>query len=126
MSSMTPLSIAESVHIDTQRLTDIINDLGTAPARTMISMSLQQVKAGLATLSAAVSKSDRKAISQAADRVSRDAWQVGLVTLSAVAVDVVDCANNDDCAAMAAVLARLERVATQSLAEMWEDPEDEA
>lgn len=126
MSSMTQLAIAECVHIDTQRLTDIINDLGAASARTMISMSLQQVKAGLSTLCKAADSGDLNAIAKAADRVSRDAWQVGLVTLSAVAVDVTDCASRGDRPALTAVLARLDRVSTQSLNEMWEDPEDEA
>lgn len=126
MNTMTQLAIAECVHIDTQRLTDIINDLGAASARTMISMSLQQVKAGLSILNKAVNGGDLDAISKAADRVSRDAWQVGLVTLSAVAVDVTDCATRGDRPALAAVLARLDRVSTQSLSKMWEDPEDEA
>ncbi|HMR37496.1 MAG TPA: hypothetical protein PJ999_14635, partial [Paracoccus sp. (in: a-proteobacteria)] len=54
-------------------------------------------------------------------RLSRLAWQVGLVTLAGVAVDIADCAQAGDPVALQATLARMERVAKRSLTEIWEN-----
>lgn len=119
MAKATRLPVDEVVRIDTQRLGDIIRELGEPAARSMIGLSLEQLSAGLSSLSEAALSGDMVQVERIADRLSRDAWQIGMVTLSAVAVHAADCARRDDRPAVSAVLARLHRVAAQSLREIW-------
>lgn len=119
MVKATRLPVDEAVQIDTQRLGDIIRELGEPAARSMIGLSLEQLSAGLTKLTDAAVSGDMRRVRQVADGVSRDAWQIGLLTLSAVAVHAADCAQRNNPPAVAAVLARLHRVAAQSLREIW-------
>ncbi len=60
-----------------------------------------------------------------AEQLARLAWQVGLVTLAGVAVDVGSCAERQDKNALAATSARLHRIGNRSLTEIWERPGQE-
>lgn len=53
------------------------------------------------------------------DRLSRIAWELGLTTLSGVAVDLGFCAERGDLVALRAVEARLQRVGRGSLCAAW-------
>ena len=55
-----------------------------------------------------------------ADRLSRLAWQIGLVSLSGVAIDLGFCAERSDMSALEAVRARLMRVGNRSLTQIWD------
>jgi hypothetical protein len=100
----------------------IVNELGEVAAEGLIqlaagtdgdlrSMRLQDDAPAAATASATVEQ---------AERLSRLAWQVGLVSLAGVAVDVADCARRGDVVALEATLARMVRVADRSLTDIWE------
>lgn len=115
MAKAMRLPVEEPVRIDTRRLGDIMHELGEPAARSLISRAVEQLGAEMAALGTAARAGDLHRVSLAADRVSRDAWQIGMTTLSAVAVHTADCARGGDGPAVAAVLARLDRVAAQSL-----------
>lgn len=115
MAKAMRLQVEEPVQIDTRRLAEIMRELGEAAARNLISRAVTQVGANLDQLSVAARAGDLRRISVNADRLSRDAWQIGMTTLSVVAVHAADCARGGDGPAVAAVLARLDRVAAQSL-----------
>lgn len=120
MAQMAQLPVAEAVRIDTQRLGDIIRELGDDAARGMIRMSMAQITAALAAIGPAAARGDMRQVAQLADRLSRVAWQIGMTTLSGVAVDAGDCAGRGDHAAVGAVVARLRRVGDGSLATIWD------
>ena len=66
-------------------------------------------------------RGDDGAIVGQAERLSRLAWQVGLVSLAGVAIDVADCARRNEAVALTATLARAVRVANRSLTEIWDE-----
>lgn len=115
MAKALRLAVGEPVRIDTRRLDDIMRELGEAAARSLISRAAEQLGVDMDSLASAMRDGDLRQVSLAADRLSREAWQIGLTTLSAVAVHAADCARGGDGPAVAAVLARLDRVAAQSL-----------
>lgn len=115
MAKALRLAVGEPVRIDTGRLDDIMRELGEAAAQSLISRAAEQLGVDMDSLAAAMRDGDLRQVSLAADRLSREAWQIGLTTLSAVAVHAADCARGGDGPAVAAVLARLDRVAAQSL-----------
>ena len=123
MEKAMRLAVEEVVQIDTRRLGGIMRDLGEPAARSLISRAIEQLGADMDSLAAAARANDLRQVSLAADRLSRDAWQIGLTTLSAVAVHAADCARGGDGPAVAAVLARLDRVAAQSLHALRGGPE---
>ena len=116
MTKALRLRVEEPIRIDTRRLADIMHELGEVAAGSLLSRAVAQLEGDLDQLAAAAQAKDLHRISQSADRLSRDAWQIGMTTLSVVAVHAADCARADDRPAVAAVLARLDRVAAQSLA----------
>jgi hypothetical protein len=71
----------------------------------------------------ATEKGDLAAVADHADQLSRLAWQVGLVTLAGVAVDVGSCAERQDRTGLAATASRLRRTGNRSLTQIWETPE---
>lgn len=115
MAKAMRLQVEEPVRIDTRRLAEIMRELGEAATANLISRAVAQVGADLDLLAAAARAGDLRRISVNADRLSRDAWQIGMTTLSVVAVHAADCARGGDGPAVSAVLARLDRVAAQSL-----------
>lgn len=120
MPNIRVLPVEEEVNIDQHRLTEIVTELGEPAAYDLIGAALEQMAIGLRQTLCAARTDDLAQIVTHADRLSRLAWQVGLVTLAAVAVDVGRCAERCDCHALPAVLARLERIANRSLTRIWD------
>ena len=119
MRNVAALAVAEPVSIDETRLQGIVNQLGDAAAGGLIRLTLEQMALAVQALRVEAGGPDAVAIQ--AQRLSRLAWQVGLVTLAGVAVDIADCAQAGDPVALQATLARMERVAKRSLTEIWEN-----
>lgn len=119
MTGLARLPVSESVQIDTYRLSALIRDLGEDGARDMLNLSLKQLSSGLTNLSQAVARDDLFRMSQIADNLSRNAWQIGLITLSSVAAHAANCARDQNRHAIVPVMARLNRVAAQSLRDIW-------
>ncbi|MDO5642879.1 MAG: hypothetical protein Q4G26_10925 [Paracoccus sp. (in: a-proteobacteria)] len=118
------LSMGEPVSVDEGRLQDIVNELGERAAEGLIQLALEQMALGVHSLRGAVRQGDAPAIVAQAERLSRLAWQIGLVTLAGVAVDIAACARCGDPVALDAVMARLVRVADRSLLDIWDSLRD--
>lgn len=123
MGNIARLSVDESVTIDIRRMEEIVNELGEPTAMEVIAAALEQLALALARTSQAADDGDLAHVVNQADRLSRLAWQVGLVSFSGVAVDVGNCAERRDLGALAATVARLRRIGNQSLTEVWELPD---
>ncbi|HRO15452.1 MAG TPA: hypothetical protein PLL33_10495 [Paracoccus sp. (in: a-proteobacteria)] len=119
--SLSILTVEEQVRVDGQRLHDIVDELGESAAQNVIGLALEHLAQALTDAHAAGQGGDMALLAAQADRLSRLAWQVGLVTLEGVAVDVGDCAGRGDRTALAATLARLMRVGNHSLTLIWDD-----
>ncbi|MDO5620217.1 MAG: hypothetical protein Q4G24_01965 [Paracoccus sp. (in: a-proteobacteria)] len=120
MSNVAALAIDEPVRVDARRVDDIVCELGELAARNVIGLALEQMALTLHMLDTAQRDGELTQIVTQADRLAQLAWQVGLVSLSGIAIDAGECVRQGNHAALAAVLARLMRVGNRSLTEIWE------
>ena len=120
MVQITALSVSETVRVDTRRVGDIVSELGETTAQNVIGLALEQLATGLMATDKAIRQDDLGAAVGHADRLARLAWQIGLISLAGVAMDLGSCADRRDLASLAAVRARLMRVGNRSLTEIWE------
>lgn len=123
MTKVARLAVEESVSIDMHRLEEIVRELGENTASQVINAALEQLALALTHTLAAAERGGLADVVAGADRLSRLAWQVGLVTLAGVAIDVGSCAERRDAGALAATVARLRRIGNQSLTQIWDQPE---
>lgn len=120
MTKIASLGVTESIRVDSRRVQDIVNELGEVAAEGVIQVALEQMAVVIDELQQAVETGNSGQISSQAERLSRLAWQVGLVSLAAVSVDVADCARRQEIVALTATMARTVRVANRSLTEVWD------
>ncbi len=120
MKNIAQLRVEDDVNIDQQRVSEIVNELGQTAAENLIQAALEQLALALQQVMSAAAQDDLAQVVYHVDRLSRLAWQVGLVTLAGVAVDVGRCAEMRDLQGLAATLARLERIGARSLTEIWD------
>lgn len=114
------LATHETVSIDHRRLGDIVAELGISGAHNVIGLAVEQIALALVALRDLAVAGDMESAAQQADRLSRLAWQVGFLSLAAVAMDVMATAERHDHPAFAATVARLGRVGNKSLTDVWE------
>lgn len=121
MTQMAVLRVVDAVRVDTRRLDEIVFEIGAPAAHRAFDSALQQLAAALHAVDEAGRARDPAGVVAAADRIGRLAWSLGLVTLSAVAMDLVRAAEGGDGVAQAAVRARLMRVGGCSLAALLDE-----
>lgn len=122
MAQITALAVSEPVRVDGQRVGDIINEMGENAAQHVIGLALEQLATALTAVEQALRDDDRAAASGHAERMSRLAWQIGLLSLAGVAMDLGSCIERGDEPAIAAIRARMLRVGNRSLTEIWDRP----
>lgn len=120
MAQITALAVSEPVRVDARRVGDIVNELGATGAEHVIGLALEQLAAALGAVDDAIRDDDLPAAVGHSDSLARLAWQIGLLSLAGVAMDLGVCAQRRDLASLAAVRARLMRVGNSSLTEIWE------
>lgn len=120
MTEIAILAVDETVQIDVQRLEQIVQELGEPAAGQVIGAALEQLALALGRTVTAARGNDLAQVVDCADKLSRLAWQVGLVTLAGVAIDVGACAERKDPVGLGSTLARLERTGNRSLTQLWE------
>ena len=120
MAQITALTPAEHAHVDRARVAAIMAELGEAAAQQVICMALEQLAAILTSVEMALARDDRAQAVADAERMSRLAWQIGLVSLAGVAMDLGAAAERGDHAALSAIRQRLRRVGNQSLTAIWD------
>lgn len=120
MAQIKALTMSEPVRVDARRVGDIVNELGESAAQNVIGLALEQLAASLTATDHALEAGDLAQAVAHADRLSRLAWQIGLLSLAGVAMDLGSCAERRDTGALAAVRARLLRVGNRSLTAIWD------
>ncbi|WP_246026598.1 hypothetical protein [Paracoccus luteus] len=121
MGNLAVLTLDEAVRLDAGRMGDIVDELGETAAQNVIGVALEQLAHALAEARRAAMAGEMARLVAQADLLSRLAWQMGLVSLAGVAVDVGACADRRDATALGATLARLMRVGNRSLTQIWDD-----
>lgn len=120
MAQIKALAMSEPVRVDARRVGDIVNELGESAAQNVIGLALEQLATALTAADTALEAGDLAQAVAHADRLSRLAWQIGLLSLAGVAMDLGSCAERRDMGALAAVRARLMRVGNRSLTAIWD------
>ena len=120
MAQIMALAVSEPVRVDSRRLGDIVTELGETAAQNVIGLALEQLAAALTAADKAIRASDLPEGARQCDLLARLAWQIGLLSLAGVAMDLGACADKRDRVAIAAVHARLMRVGNRSLTAIWD------
>ncbi|MFV0385652.1 hypothetical protein [Paracoccus sp. (in: a-proteobacteria)] len=120
MAQISSLAVSEPIRVDARRVGDIVNELGEQAAQNVLGLALEQLAWALTATDEALEQGDMAQAVAHADRLSRLAWQVGLLSLAGVAMDLGNCAERRDASALAAVRARMMRVGNSSLTTIWD------
>ncbi|MEE2860708.1 MAG: hypothetical protein ACU0DH_13445 [Paracoccus sp. (in: a-proteobacteria)] len=120
MAQISALAVPEAVRVDSRRVAEIIAELGETAAQHVVGLALEQLAAALTAVDAALQAGDLAQAVADAERISRLAWQIGLLSLAGVAMDLGSAAERGDQAALAAIRARLMRVGNRSLTAIWD------
>ena len=119
MAAISNLQFAERVTIDVDRLSLLLRDLGAAGAARVVDRAVDEIAGRLLVADSAWTGGDFAALARTAQSLIAIADQVGMHLLAHVACDVAGLAGVGDDAALAAAVARLQRVGESSLLAVW-------
>lgn len=114
MSAVNLICRIEPLRLDPERLATLYVEMGEHRAHRVVSRAMRDLDQTIAQTLKAFDTGSVSDIAACADRVERIAEPLGLSDLARVAADVIDLCDNADVVALAAVLARMQRVAGQS------------
>ncbi len=106
--------------MDPERLAGIYVELGETRAKAAIASATEELALEMERLKGLMRAGQAQAIPQAARRLRDIAEPLGLCSLGHVADDLEMTALADNPIAMAAILARLDRLANRSLKMVWD------
>lgn len=109
------LHIRETVTVDHDRLSGLVDHLGHARAQDVLRRAMGELSERLALIGAAYRAGDRAELLQRVRGLGGIAEQIGMGTLSRVARDVMATAEADDNVALGATVARLGRLGEMSM-----------
>ncbi|WP_347139227.1 hypothetical protein [Paracoccus sp. SSK6] len=120
MAQITALAVSEPVRVDSRRVGDIVTELGETAAQNVIGLALEQLAGALTAADRAIRDADLPEAGRQCDLLARLAWQIGLLSLAGVAMDLGACTERRDPVAVGAIHARLMRVGNRSLTAIWD------
>lgn len=110
----------ESARLDTELLEGLVRQLGADAAERMVGQTMETLALQMAELDPLYRCARTAELARRAQALAQLADGIGLRSYATVARHVEACALRDDWPALAAVLARLERVADRSLMALWD------
>jgi hypothetical protein len=116
---MCSLTRAETVHLDRGRLQMLYRQMGETGAETVITRACRELAARLMRCDRLWRLEDWGATRKCARSIIAIAEQIGMEDLARVARDVTVAADRHDPIALAATLARLQRIGRASLRAVW-------
>ena len=120
MNGVTILPLHEDVHLDREYLREKYGKSdGASPCGRFVERT-EALARHLSELERCVSLGRVTELQHRAREIDTIAELIGLSLLSLVASDVVDCVTASNPVALAATLARMQRVGEMSLGEIWE------
>ncbi|MGB7242442.1 MAG: hypothetical protein WBC93_10190 [Sulfitobacter sp.] len=120
MSNIVTIRIQESVVICADQLGALWHQVGPAHAEDIVCRAMEELATKIHQSTELHGCGDFSALRKNVHSLIAVADQVGLVLLSKIASDVTRCIDRGDALALAATMARLTRVAEQSLTEIWD------
>lgn len=104
----------EPLHLDPERMAGFYVDLGEAQAQVAMARSMSALRRKLGRAAMHNANENWNSLARTARSIATIADPLGLSSLSAVARDVARTAEAEDHVALAATMARLERVSDRS------------
>jgi hypothetical protein len=116
---ITKIAPNEPTRFNPECLEDLCHEMGEVRAEAEVAMALHRISETLPNLDALL-QSDAQRFLARTDQVAIDAERIGMATLARVARNVVDAYASDNPTALAATLARLNRVGERSIHAVWD------
>lgn len=120
MGDLTTLYLDENVRLDPERLNALFCQLGETGAENVICRAMEELAVRLAELNPLARSGKWAELAKLSRSLIAIAEQIGMTSLASVAADVTYCAQLDDHHALAATLARLQRIGDRSLTTIWD------
>lgn len=117
---VTVLAQNEAVRVDADKLEDLYRQLGDVGAEDVVCRAMEELAVRLAHTERLFHQDRQDEMRKSARSIVAIAEQIGMLMLSRVARDVVQCIDDGDEIALSAVLARLVRIGEGSLTEIWQ------
>lgn len=117
--SITQMQPCEPVHVDPDVLAGLHARLGQIGAEQALTSAIEQALARLAAVQRAANSGNLEGIVQLSQSLAELADQTGMTSCARVARVVADSALGGDPVALAATLARLDRIGDRSMLAVW-------
>lgn len=117
---VTTLKFDETVRLDPDKLGTLYCQLGEAGAESVVCRAMEELSGRLQQLRRIHAAGKLEEMARVARGLVGIADQIGMTKLATIAGHVAACATQNDTAAVAATLERLERVSDQSLNAIWD------
>ena len=116
------LTREEPARLNHECLRRLFAELGPEAGEAVVTRALEELAVRLARLGPARAAGDHDTLHKTARGMAAIADQLGMETLARAARDACACAAAGDDVALAAVLARLDRLGERSLFAVWDAP----
>lgn len=110
----------ESVHLDSQKLSDLYRQLGEVSAEDVVCRAIEELAVRLTHCERLWRQNDVEKLRKSARSLIAISDQIGLTGMASIARDVTVAIDASDHPATAATLFRLIRVGERSLTAVWE------
>lgn len=111
---------SEPLRMDAERLASVYLELGEARAQTTMARAMDEITVALARLKGLVRAGRLGQLADVAQSMRDIAEPLGLNSLARVAHDLADLSARRDPVALAAVMARMDRVVERTLKMVWD------
>lgn len=119
-AGITQLPLEEPARFNPGQLEELCSRMGETLAEAEVGHALQRLSAHLAEVTRLRATDRRDDLAAALAAVIGDAQLIGMATLARVGRHVLDCLDSGDPTALAATLARLDRIGDRSIHAVWD------
>lgn len=119
-AGVTELPLGEPAGFNPSQLELLCDRLGEQRAEAEVAHALDRLATLLGEIAPLKKNGDHDALEEVLAALVRDARLIGMATLAQAGRHVLDCLESGDLIALAATLARLERVGDRSIHAIWD------
>lgn len=119
-AGITELPLGEPAGFNPGQLELLCDRLGEQRAEAEVAYALDRLATLLDQIAPLKQTGDHRALEAVLAALVRDARMIGMATLAQAGRHVLDCLESGDTIALAATLARLERVGDRSIHAIWD------
>lgn len=110
----------DAVTFNSETLLELYRQLGNSGAESVICRAMEELAVRLVAIEQIPGEVEPAGLRKNVRALAAIAEQIGMVSLSEAAHDVIDCADTGDRVALAATRARMMRIGDRSLTDVWD------